>query len=63
MLSIFLLFQPFLYHRGIHEDGRILCSKQQSHYYTANLMHVQTLATAGGPQICKYHLHVFVNIF
>jgi len=28
-----------------------------------NLNIAQTLATAGGPQICKYHLHVFVNIF
>ena len=28
-----------------------------------NLNIAQTLATAGGLQICKYHLHVFVNIF
>ena len=33
-LSIFLFSQPFLCHRGMHEDGRILYSKQQSHYYT-----------------------------
>ena len=34
MLSTFLFSQPFLCHRGMHEDGRILYSKQQSHYYT-----------------------------
>ena len=34
-LSIFLFSQTFLCHRGMHEDGRILCSKQQSYYYTS----------------------------
>lgn len=64
MLSTFLFSRPFLCHRGMNEDCRILCSKQQSHYYTSQpYLHIQTVATAGGPQICKYHLHVSVIIF